>query len=574
MQIEYFTGDTKTAPELYVPINNNYYSGKFLKKSEISSMENYLWLFTKHWPVIYEVYDSNNEYSLNIIGETFVYENVKAKYKMLLKQKDEAIDSYNYVKALFVMQTELKNHYIFKSKINFNNEIEFFYNNKKIEYSKLPDFITEEYAVLSSQKENFKLDYEKKNEELKELKAQVRGKEKEYLEKQKQIATFLECKKTFLGKVKYYFKKKKEKVETLEEQEELTQEEQVNSLEEKAKKYYTIEDLVLLHYYIDKEEKKLKDADMDISAQKEKLVSLSSKVKNANTYISEIESHKKSIFEFWRFASKDETKLLEAGEDSKKEDNKKIKKVFDFKMDFEQMGIAADTIQETSLTKEELDSVYLANIDVLDTLNNMSNIEQLYSNLKNKQDSKPSIDNIFGSISDNSSGFIGNKKHREVKKDKFKILEFTRNTTLEELKEKLEDVSKNLKSACNKIKSLYDMNIYAFSKEPKSKEYTKYSMNVQELFAKTAINSNTLDLYKISIKENMPLVYFSNLAFYDNYNKTLPKGMNLSEDVLLDNSMYEFELKNEIQFVTNMYNEKCEKPINVTVHEYDVKLKK
>jgi hypothetical protein len=206
----------------------------------------------------------------------------------------------------------------------------------------------------------------------------------------------------------------------------------------------------------------------------------------------------------------------------------------------------------------------------------MSNIEQLYINLKNEQnqDSKPSIDNIFGSISDNSSGFIGNKKHREVKKDKFKILEFTRNTTIEELKEKLEDVNKSLKSACGKIKSLYDMNIYAFSKEPNSKEYTKYSMNVQELFAKTTVTSNTLDLYKISIKENMPLVYFSNLAFYDNYNKTLPKGMNLSEEVLLDNSMYEFELKNETQFVTNMYNEKCEKPINVTVHEYDVKLKK
>ena len=57
----------------------------------------------------------------------------------------------------------------------------------------------------------------KEEKERKELKRKL-GKFKtiiedltqEYMLRQRQIATFLECKKTFFGRVKYFFKKKKE----------------------------------------------------------------------------------------------------------------------------------------------------------------------------------------------------------------------------------------------------------------------------------------------------------------------------------------------------------------------------
>ena len=45
------------------------YTNNFLKKSEISDLENYLWLFTKSWPTIYEVQDKNEKISLQIIGQ-------------------------------------------------------------------------------------------------------------------------------------------------------------------------------------------------------------------------------------------------------------------------------------------------------------------------------------------------------------------------------------------------------------------------------------------------------------------------------------------------------------------------
>ncbi len=48
-----------------------------VKKSEINDMENYLWLFTKNWPNIYEVYDNNNNYSLQITGDTHMMKNTE-----------------------------------------------------------------------------------------------------------------------------------------------------------------------------------------------------------------------------------------------------------------------------------------------------------------------------------------------------------------------------------------------------------------------------------------------------------------------------------------------------------------
>ena len=78
--------------------------------------------------------------------------------------------------------------------------------------------------------------------------------EADYIEKEKQISTFLECKKTFFGKVKYFFKysgKKKKKGEKEEKKEQniestniVETEEIVNDDDEKIKRQYTLDDLL------------------------------------------------------------------------------------------------------------------------------------------------------------------------------------------------------------------------------------------------------------------------------------------------------------------------------------------
>ena len=56
--------------QVFVPIRNVKYSTNYLKKSEYEEIENYLWLFTKNWPFIYDVYDKDGNFSIHIVGET------------------------------------------------------------------------------------------------------------------------------------------------------------------------------------------------------------------------------------------------------------------------------------------------------------------------------------------------------------------------------------------------------------------------------------------------------------------------------------------------------------------------
>lgn len=209
MQIEFSKSKSKKVPQIFVPINYMDYSEVTLKKSEIKDIENYLWLFTKDWTNVYEIYDKEGNISLQIIGQTNVYENIKSKYKITLSSKDEATVFYQYLKALFILQTELSMHYKFKTQINSKSELEFYYNNTKIKYENLSKFIEDEYIKLQKQDEKNKKQIKKQQEELNKLKKLAKQKENEYLDKQRQIALYLECKKTFFGKVKYFFKHKK-----------------------------------------------------------------------------------------------------------------------------------------------------------------------------------------------------------------------------------------------------------------------------------------------------------------------------------------------------------------------------
>ena len=89
---------------------------------------------------------------------------------------------------------------------------------------------------------------------------------------------------------------------------------------------------------------------------------------------------------------------------------------------------------------------------------------------------------------------------------------------------------------------------------------------------------SAIKLIKINIKEDMPLVYMSNIIFFDNTNNTLPKGMNLSTKALIDCDRIEFELIKKTKFKTNKYfNEinQSDKPRIVYIYfeEYNISVK-
>ena len=130
-KIELANRKNKTAPQIYVPINSMGYSEQFLNRTEITDLENYLWLFTQNWCLIFEVYNRSKELSLQIVGDTFVYDKVKSTYKVKLTSEEEAIKFYKLLKALFILQTEIKNRFKFITKIDSKNNLELYIGNTK-----------------------------------------------------------------------------------------------------------------------------------------------------------------------------------------------------------------------------------------------------------------------------------------------------------------------------------------------------------------------------------------------------------------------------------------------------------
>ena len=131
----------------------------------------------------------------------------------MLKDKEAAVNFYKLLKALFILSTGAEEQYKFNLKINKEAGIDFFFEQEKIEYIKLPNFINNQVNKKIKDIENVKLEIVERTAKLQKLKKINESKIEEYLEKQKQISTFLECKKTFLGRVRYYFKSKNIKKE-------------------------------------------------------------------------------------------------------------------------------------------------------------------------------------------------------------------------------------------------------------------------------------------------------------------------------------------------------------------------
>ena len=323
--------------KIFVPIRNVEYSNNYFKKSEFEDIGNYLWLFTKDWPLVYEVYDKTNKLKIEIIGETGVYHKVKSCYKKTLKNKEEATKFYKLLKAMFILQTELPHYFNFKTNISRKGEIEFYLENEKIEYDNISEWLIDEYSI-GEDKQKVAEDLIKENKEkLEKLKAEISTQEIEYLAKEKQISTFLECKKSFFGKFRYYFKysKKNNKVKMKENKKQLISE--VKELEKNEKKTikrkkikkenYNIEELVELYKDIQEKETELKNIVMDINALKLKNKNMKKKIENAVAFIQEIDSHKKSIFEFWKYSNKDEMKTLPEGEEEEINVVKKVIKI-------------------------------------------------------------------------------------------------------------------------------------------------------------------------------------------------------------------------------------------------------
>ncbi len=560
--------------KIFVPIRNSEYTSEFLKKSEFEDIENYLWLFTKDWPLIYEVYDKNDNLSIQIVGETEVYQKIKSPYRVKLEDKEQANEFYKLLKAMFILQTEIPHYFDFKTNIGKNGEIEFYIENRKIEYGNIIEWINSEYSLGQDKEEEAEELITKNSKRLQDLKAEIAVQEIEYLAKEKQISTFLECKKTFFGKFKYYFKyskkknKNKMKNEEIEEQVIPENEEDMEELPKRRrtkKENYNIEELVSLYKDIDSKETELKNIMMDINSLKLKNKNMQKKIENATAYIAEIDSHKKSIFEFWKYSNKDEMSSLPEGEEEEVNIIKKITKTFDYEEDLEKLGKTMDKMQRKNLTKDETDSIYITTTSLLPLLNKIKINELQPKDIENalKEIKKEAIEektlsekeefDIFGGLLQDPTKVskINNKKHRELPKDKFNILEISKNTKQIGFKLSLENVIANVKTALTKVVIPEDVPVYKAIIDDKIDDR---KINIFDINPENEINmaikndDNKINFYKINLEEGANAVGYTNCIFFDNQNKTLPVGQDLSTKILVDVSQLDLTLKEKTSF--------------------------
>ena len=594
---------SKKEEKIFIPISNEEYSEAILKKSEIDDLENYLWYFTKNWASIYEITDQEGQIFLQIVGETVIYDKITSKYRIVLKDKKEAIKKYKLIKALFILAYDLQNEYNFKIKISEDGGIDFYYKDKKIEYDSLLEFLKEEAIAKIKENDNIKNDTKEVKADIKDLQKKEEEQKQEYLRKEREIVTFLECKKTFVGRIKYFFKgKKSKKREDIEHsankerlKEILEQDKEVNTHyndEEMETKKYTVEDIIKIGKELEDNRKENKNLKLDLKSLQNKVENLEKKIKNATEFLEEIDKHKKSIFEFWKYANKDESKMLQEGETQEEVNGKNmLKKTFDYEEDIESLANKIDTQQREKLTHKAQDALFASNF-VLDGINIVSKTkllksdEEKLSNLLEelKADYRKDIDkieekdfDIFGNVSEDKTKIktLKNNKHRETEKDKYKVLNVNLNTELDAFTEKLKELRKILIDESDKIEVPYDIALYKASNDKLAPEgFDKFSINPFEALnnlEKIATSKETY-LYKINVPENTKLVFYSNITFFENNNQTLPLGMDISQEGLINMDLYNLELKDKCEFNINIFKDEFKNFVKkVKVYEYNLK---
>lgn len=322
-------------------------------------------------------------------------------------------------------------------------------------------------------------------------------------------------------------------------------------LNEALQNAYNLSDLLKLCKSNKKEDDKLENIKSDIFAMKNKKSTLEKRVKNAKKYIDEIERHKKSIFEFWKFAKKDEDPSLKEGEEVVEE--KKLDVVFNLDEDMLEFAEKADMLQRQKLSIDECNSIFaskyvLNSINAVFTGNNEKEaLEQDLRDLQSKYVSNKKVE-IFGDIEEDYTKVrnLKNKKHRENRKNIYSILRVNDKTTVDEFRNSIEDLVKLLNEAYKKITAIASLSVYYT--DDKENEYT-----IAEIDPKNVNMDNLKEkvVYKMQVKKDDHILYFSNITNYDNYNKTLPCGMDEETDVLIKPK----EKKNKKETIINLIKE-------------------
>lgn len=527
--------ERKRMARVFVPICTSEYVNNYMKKSDYENLKTYIWTLTNDLPEIYDVFGKDEDLSINVIGETNVYEKIKSKYKIKISSRQDAVKLIKVLKYMYTLQSELPTYYKFIPKIDKDGSIYFCCNGKEMKYEELSNFIKIELNILDFKKEQVYHELKEIQQKIENKKQKVAELDIEYIGKEKQISTYLECKKTLLGKFKYFFKntknKKMKKAEnvnnTKDEEEILPKAVQTEELEkEEEKKSYTLENLVRICKEYDEKEQKNNELKRENNNLQLRIKNLNKKIQNANVYIDEIEKHKKSIFEFWRYCNKDEQMSLAEGEEENTIIENK-KKVVTYDADVKELGRLLDDAQFKLFTQNESNSVYVAGTDLLSILN------KIYTGKITDEDLEKSLKKI----KENKQCAVINGKNT------YDILNLKNEITIEDYSKKISQILRTVQNLMSKIQLPKNTAVYrvCMQDEIDTKVFNLFSVRMEDEIVKILDDNSKNKIYRINFKEGTNLLAYTNTIYSEFSNRTLPIGMDVNSEILVDMSKFRLE---------------------------------
>ena len=142
----------------------------------------------------------------------------------------------------------------------------------------------------------------------------------------------------------------------------------------------------------------------------------------------------------------------------------------------------------------------------------------------------------------------------------------------------MELVIKNIMKALNKIVIPENLSVYKSTENQKldEKEINVFNINPEkEIEEAIKGEEQEINLYKVNVKQGTKGLGFTNIIFYNNQNKTLPVGMDLSTKMILDISKLNLKLKEKTTFkmadFENPEDDFSDFIVkNINVYEYDI----
>ena len=147
------------------------------------------------------------------------------------------------------------------------------------------------------------------------------------------------------------------------------------------------------------------------------------------------------------------------------------------------------------------------------------------------------FDIFGGKLLDNTKvSKINNKRHREIRRDKFNILDINKNTNTIGYKLSLEQAVESIKRSLEKVTLVDDIPVYkATLGVINNSNFNLFDINPEnEILEALKTNENMITFNKINLKKGMNAISYTNIVFYDNQNRTLPLGQDLSTKILID----------------------------------------